>query len=287
MDDVDNSHLSLYSAHINNPNDWSQGASFTGDNNSQLIAVAAYTGICGGQFGGACVPQEGTSERLDSLGERFMYRFAYWEDQPLANVLATPPKPVPSQHWLVNHSVEANGGNGAVRWYELTAPIKNVPVTVIGLPGVGSVYSESLSTSGHASGTSGSPITFIAQGRVVVSAPGDVRALLQNRSYWTWKYFIFEGPSIASTQLAYVQSAATVVFDYCTFRNTPLMTSGGRAVLAYASTVYFYNDVITENQLSGLELQNSSTVVMRNSVVAEKRSEPTLLRRGCSVWQHL
>ena len=145
---------------------------------------------------------------------------------------------------------------------------------VIGLPGVGSVYSESLSTSGHASGTSGSPITFIAQGRVVVSAPGDVRALLQNRSYWTWKYFIFEGPSIASTQLAYVQSAATVVFDYCTFRNTPLMTSGGRAVLAYASTVYFYNDVITENQLSGLELQNSSTVVMRNSVVAGNVRNP-------------
>jgi len=131
VDDVDNSHLSLYSAHINNPNDWSQGASFTGDNNSQLIAVATYTGICGGQFGGACVPQEGTSYLLDSLGDRLMYRFAYWEDEPLANVLATPPKPVPSQHWLVNHSVETSGGSGAVRWYEFTAPIKNVPVTAL------------------------------------------------------------------------------------------------------------------------------------------------------------
>jgi hypothetical protein len=129
VDDVDNSHLSLYSAHINNPNDWSQGASFTGDNNSQLIAVAPYAGICNGQFGGSCVPQKGVSDLLDSLGDRLMYRFAYWQDPPLANVLATPPRPVPAQHWLVNHSVEASGGNGAVRWYEFTAPIKNVPVT--------------------------------------------------------------------------------------------------------------------------------------------------------------
>jgi hypothetical protein len=57
-----------------------------------------------------------------------MYRFAYWEDQPLANVLATPPKPVPSQHWFVNFDVYATTSIG-VRWFEFTAPIKNVPVT--------------------------------------------------------------------------------------------------------------------------------------------------------------
>src|SRR5271165_1371070 len=122
---VDNSHLSLYSMHV----DWSnpQGATITGKNNSQLITVATYTNAC--NYPSSCVPQKGTSDKLDSLGDRLMYRFAYWEDPPLANVTATPPKPAPSQHWFDNHSVIASGGNSAVRWYEFTAPIKNVPVT--------------------------------------------------------------------------------------------------------------------------------------------------------------
>ena len=94
--------------------DWSQGATFTGDNNSQLIAIATFTPACNGAYGGACVPQKGVTDKLDSLGDRLMYRFAYWEDQPLANVLATPPMPVPAQHWLVNFDVTASGGqNGA------------------------------------------------------------------------------------------------------------------------------------------------------------------------------
>ncbi|MGO9519864.1 MAG: hypothetical protein ACLPND_22735 [Candidatus Korobacteraceae bacterium] len=126
---VDNSHLSLYSMHV----DWSnpQGATITGGNNSQLIAVATYTNAC--NYPSACVPQLGSTTLLDSLGDRLMYRFAYWEDPPLSNVLATPPKPVPAQHWLMNHSVIASGGNSAVRWYEFTAPIKVVPVTKLGV----------------------------------------------------------------------------------------------------------------------------------------------------------
>ena len=89
--DIDNSHLSLYSMHIN---DWATGsATITGDQDSQLLPVATYTGACNGQFGGACVPQEGTSSLLDSLGDRLMYRFAYWEDQPAPSVRATPPIP--------------------------------------------------------------------------------------------------------------------------------------------------------------------------------------------------
>jgi len=122
---VNNSSLSLYSMHV----DWSnpQGATVTGSGNSQLIQVAQYTNAC--NYPGACVPQKGTTTVLDSLGDRLMYRFAYWEDPPLSNVLATPPKPAPSQHWFVNHSVIASGGNSGVRWYEFTAPIKSVPVT--------------------------------------------------------------------------------------------------------------------------------------------------------------
>ena len=127
--DVNNSSLSLYSAHINNPSDWSQGASFTGDGNSQLLAVATYSGSCSGSFGGACVPQEGISDRVDSLGDRLMYRFAYWVDQPASHVGPHTPPAGSVQHWMVDFDVEASGGQIGVRWMEITAPIRTVPVT--------------------------------------------------------------------------------------------------------------------------------------------------------------
>jgi hypothetical protein len=127
--DVDNSHLSLYSVHINNLNDWTQGATFTGDNNSQLLSVATYDPSCNGGYGGDCVPQKGITDLADSLGDRLMYRFAYWEDQPLTNVGATPPMPLPAQHWFVNFDVTASGGNIGVRWMEIEAPIRTVTVS--------------------------------------------------------------------------------------------------------------------------------------------------------------
>jgi hypothetical protein len=113
---VDNSHLSLYSMHIN-----------TGAGNSQLIAVAPYTSACA--YPVPCVPQLGTNDLLHAQGGLVMYRFTYWEDKPPVAVSATPPRPMPAQHWFTNQTVIASGGNGAVRWYEFTAPIKKVPVT--------------------------------------------------------------------------------------------------------------------------------------------------------------
>jgi hypothetical protein len=131
--DVDNSHLSVYSVHINDPSDWSQGATFTGDGNSQLVPIATFTPSCNGAYGGDCVPQKGITDMADSLGDRLMYRFAFWEDQPLANVLATPPKPAPAQHWFVNFDVTASGGNIGPRWMEFTAPIKAVTAPQIAI----------------------------------------------------------------------------------------------------------------------------------------------------------
>ena len=110
VDEVDNSHLSLYSVTIN----WLHPslAVFTGNNNSQLIAVPTYTGSCNGVFGVIdCVPQKGVSDKLESLGDRLMYRFAY-DNDPVGGV----------QHWYVNHDVEASGGQIGVRWYEFQAP---------------------------------------------------------------------------------------------------------------------------------------------------------------------
>jgi hypothetical protein len=128
--DVDNSHLSLYSMHINS---WSPAdATITGMNNSQLIAVAPYTPSCNGQFGGACVPQAGESgsNDLDSLGDRLMYRFSYWEDMPASNARATPPIPAPEQHWFVDFDVwnTATSSMG-VRWFEFIGNLRTIPVT--------------------------------------------------------------------------------------------------------------------------------------------------------------
>jgi hypothetical protein len=125
--DIDNAHLSLYSMHITN---WATGqATMTGIGNSQPITVASYNGSCSGQFGGACVPQKGISDRVDSLGDRLMYRFAYWEDVVSPNFNPNPPIPATVQHWFVNGDVESSSGQIGVRWYEFIANQKTVPVT--------------------------------------------------------------------------------------------------------------------------------------------------------------
>ncbi len=130
--DVDNSHLSVYSMHINT---WSPAsATMTGLGNSQLVPIATFTPSCDGGYGGDCVPQEGTTSEADSLGDRLMYRFAYWEDQPQANATATPPIPVPEQHWFVNFDVwNSSTSSIGVRWMEFTANLKTVPVTSLSI----------------------------------------------------------------------------------------------------------------------------------------------------------
>jgi hypothetical protein len=77
-------------------------STFTGPT---VIPVAAFTPLCNG---GSCVPQPGTNQALDSLGDRLMYRLAYRN-------LGT------HESLVVNHSVVA-GSSGGVRWYELQNP---------------------------------------------------------------------------------------------------------------------------------------------------------------------
>src|ERR1035437_7596832 len=109
--DVDNSHLSVYSFHA----DFATPANsfVTGSPNSQLVSIAGFTPACYSQlgtYGGNCVPQQGISDLLDSLGDRLMYRFAYYND--------TSSFPTPQQHWYVNFDVAASGGQIGVRWME-------------------------------------------------------------------------------------------------------------------------------------------------------------------------
>lgn len=80
------------------------------------VAVAAFSLACGG---GNCVPQSGTSQQLDSLGDRLMYRLAYRNFGTYAAM-------------VVNHSVKLGTNrknqSAGVRWYELRVNSGNVSV---------------------------------------------------------------------------------------------------------------------------------------------------------------
>jgi Concanavalin A-like lectin/glucanases superfamily/Chitobiase/beta-hexosaminidase C-terminal domain/Domain of unknown function (DUF2341) len=70
------------------------------------LSVTAFSEACGG---GTCVPQSGTNQKLDSLGDRLMYRLAFrnFGDH---------------EAMVVNHSV-ATGSTVGERWYELRSPV--------------------------------------------------------------------------------------------------------------------------------------------------------------------
>jgi hypothetical protein len=88
---------------------WKFHVDFTTPANSTFIGptslpVAPYAIACGG---GTCIPQAGTTQRLDSLADRLMYRLAYRNFGDHESL-------------IVNHSVTA-GSSAGVRWYELRA----------------------------------------------------------------------------------------------------------------------------------------------------------------------
>jgi hypothetical protein len=91
------SQLAYWKFHV----DWTTPASTTLTGPTTL-ATAAYAEACNG---GTCIPQAGTTQKLDSLGDRLMYRLAYrnFGDH---------------EALVVNHSVAAGSAVG-IRWYEL------------------------------------------------------------------------------------------------------------------------------------------------------------------------
>lgn len=129
--DVDNDqdHLYLYSMHVDfaNPSQ----SSFTGSGLADPITVPTYVPLCPNQEGPDCIPQQ-DGAILVSLGDRLMYRLAYWNDgvpdHAKPNAL-----PIPSQHWYVNHVTTASGGQAGVRWYEFRAPVRTVTISDISL----------------------------------------------------------------------------------------------------------------------------------------------------------
>ena len=81
------------------------------------LPVAAFSRACSG---GACIPQPGTGQKLDSLADRLMYRLAYrkWTDGKL----------VDHESMVVNHSVTSPSSASAIRWYELQVSGSDVRV---------------------------------------------------------------------------------------------------------------------------------------------------------------
>ena len=124
-----NSNLALYSFHT----DWvdPNNAFMTGSGGSQLFAVASFTPACNGQYLAACVPQESTPTLLDVLGDRLLYRVAYYDDVPVKVPVSAVPAHL--QHWLIVHDVTASGGNTAERWYEFYSSTRRTDVTAIHL----------------------------------------------------------------------------------------------------------------------------------------------------------
>jgi hypothetical protein len=97
---LDTSDLGLFYFHVDFSNP--SNSTFTGPT---TVPVASYNEACGG---GTCIPQAGTSQQLDSLGDRVMFRNAY------RNLGGT-------EYLVVNHSVTA-GSSVGVRWYQILSP---------------------------------------------------------------------------------------------------------------------------------------------------------------------
>ncbi|MFB3917599.1 MAG: hypothetical protein ACE14M_12770 [Terriglobales bacterium] len=91
---------------------WRAHLDFVNTGNSTLtgptsIPVAAYSEACGGGFG-TCVPQLNSTQQLDSLSDRLMYRLAYRNFGDHESL-------------VTNHSV-TSGNTVGIRWYEVRNP---------------------------------------------------------------------------------------------------------------------------------------------------------------------
>ncbi len=84
------------------------------------LAVNTFHEACGGS---SCIPQYGTHEQLDSLGDRLMYRLAYRNNGSGGDSL------------LVNHSVQVSSSSSltGVRWYDIQNVTSTSPVITEGV----------------------------------------------------------------------------------------------------------------------------------------------------------
>ena len=96
------SSVSLFKFHVDFTTP--SNSTFTGPTS---ISVTSYTQACAST--GTCIPQSGTRTRLDSLGDRLMFRLAYRNFGDHEALVAT-------------HSVKSGTPASSVRWYEIRSP---------------------------------------------------------------------------------------------------------------------------------------------------------------------
>ncbi|MFN2283438.1 MAG: carboxypeptidase-like regulatory domain-containing protein, partial [Anaerolineae bacterium] len=90
--------------------DWSDPSNTTFGIDRQpnaVIPVASWTPLCTSTRN--CIPQPGTTSKLDAIGDRLMYRLAYRNFGTHESL-------------VVNHTVDAGGNTAGVRWYEVRDP---------------------------------------------------------------------------------------------------------------------------------------------------------------------
>jgi hypothetical protein len=98
--------LRLWRFHV----DWNNPSNSTLGLNGQpnaVLPVASWTPLCPQTI--ACIPQAGTTVRVDGLGSQLMYRLAYrnFGDH---------------QSLVVNHTVDVGNSQAGIRWYEVRDP---------------------------------------------------------------------------------------------------------------------------------------------------------------------
>ena len=103
VDIADSTHLNLFRFHVDF--ETPANSTFAGPD---LISVAAFSELCARATDRSCIPEPSPGEKVDSLGDRLMYRLAYRNFGDHESLVAT-------------HSIEG-GALAGVRWYEIRDP---------------------------------------------------------------------------------------------------------------------------------------------------------------------
>jgi hypothetical protein len=104
----DDDEIYVYKLHV----DWND-KSKTALTGPVKIAVAPYNYLCNGQLS-SCVPQPGTTRRLDAQGDKLMQRLVYRRIGKRESIFAL-------------HSINTKAGGGGPRWYEFRLDAKRDP----------------------------------------------------------------------------------------------------------------------------------------------------------------
>jgi len=139
-----------------------------------VITVPAFTPACSPTF--TCIPQGGTSQKLDSLGDRLMFRMPYRN-------FGT------HQSLMITHSVKTSTAASGIRWYEIRTP--NTTPTVF------------------QKGTFGAGSTSLWMGSIAMDKVGDIAVGFSKSSSTTHPGLAFTG-RIPSDPLGTLESAASI-----------------------------------------------------------------------------